>query len=253
VLSFGSPAFAGNLLLLAALAVGGFLCVARPARGLFGFCLLGWSVAIGPMLNLSVWSFPAYDRFEYMALPLLLLALALVVENLLHAALQNYEIWQAKLVVALWAAALAPMALLGAQRGALFSSELAVMLDAAEKAPRAAFAYLGIAQCLKQAWRQAGAEQQPEEQRRLALAAYGAMNRARDCPDYKHFYHNDINMLLDVGQMLLLSGLEDEAQVLLKCVATERRWAAFPEEVEGARKLLAGIEAHRKATGAGPR
>ncbi|MGD0094209.1 MAG: hypothetical protein ABSE73_30240, partial [Planctomycetota bacterium] len=242
---------------------------------LFLFGVLGWIVAIGPMLNVSIASFPAHDRYLYLALPLLLLAVALVAENLLSAVMKiswiplltlsapaflrvlcgeksRLTMRLASVNAGLWLGALVFVAVLGAQRGALFSNELAVMMDAETQAPRAALAHIGVCQCRKAAWSQAVSLLQAGQPLpegilpQLAHEAYEALNRARDCPDYKDFYHNDIHLLLDVSDMLRLSGLFDEAAVLLNSVLTERRWSVFPAEVEKARRMLEDVEAQRR-------
>ncbi|MFH0939560.1 MAG: hypothetical protein V1899_09820, partial [Planctomycetota bacterium] len=95
VISFGDWNFFGNLLTLAVIAGVCAYAARAGTRRLFFFGAIGWIAAIGPMLNISLWSFPAYDRYAYFGLAFLLLALALSIEGLLTR-------WQGIVISPVW-------------------------------------------------------------------------------------------------------------------------------------------------------
>ncbi len=241
VLEFSDPAFFGKLIAVIALFAAGIAIAGAAQRKLFIFCALAWALALGPMLNVSATTFPAYDRFQYMALPFLFLGAALLVEVLLKkiATARGEDAFHPPV----WALVLLVVGVLGFMRGMLFASEINVMLDATQKAPRNAFAYGQFANSLFPEWTKAATEHKPDEMRTLALTIASATDKARHCWNFNEFYVTPGPLLVTTGQALRASGLAAESIPFFEA-ALDPRFARFKAAVEEARKQLATLKAN---------
>jgi hypothetical protein len=246
VASAGSSGFLVPLLLLAVLAAAGWLCVQAAARRLYVFCVLGFVAAVGPM-TMSMWAFPAYDRFAYYGLPFLLLALALIVEGLLlripslarsfAAAAQPGTLRLSAVTLALWAAPLGVLGVLAGARGALFASESAVMRHAAERAPRNAYPHAALANLLMHQWH-TNEKLTDAERGKIAEALWRTTERARQCWNFAEYYHSPATLLVASANVFKKTGMPERAESYLLAVLLEPRWERFELDRKRARALL---------------
>jgi hypothetical protein len=247
VRSFGSFRFfgaAGGLLALAA----ALLFLARPARRkLMLFALLSWCAAIGPMLNISIWTYPAFDRFQYAALPFLLLAVWLLIDGI-GARLSGPENDTQAAPVWLktgWAVAALGLAVFSLNRGVLFGSEFAVLRDAAEKSPANANSNAVLASTAIQLWADAGARGKPDEQKEILNVIMTSVDRASNCWNFKENYTTPAELLLQAAQIARFSNMPDLAEKYLERVLEEPRWSAQTSLQAEARATLAEIKIRR--------
>ena len=241
VTAFSDPAFWGKLLAIIALFAAGIFLAGAVRRILFVFCALAWALALGPMLNVSATTFPAYDRFQYMALPFLFLGAALLVEALLE---RLPTVHRRSAQVAVWAPILLVVGVLGLWRGTLFANEVNVMLDATQKAPKNAWSYGQFANTLCPEWMAAAQHQRTDEMRVLAQTIAAATEKARHCANFDEFYVTPGPLLVTTGQALQASGLTDQAVPFFEA-ALDPRFSRFKAAVEEAHKHLDAIKRER--------
>lgn len=249
---FGSPAFLVPFAELCALFLLGWLASVKSNSRLFVFGALGWVAAIGPMLNVSWWTFPAYDRFQYMALPFLLLAVALVLEPLLCALnfvggvpvltrARSYVPPLPRLAFLIWMMFFILTASLGTSRGLLFGNELAVIRDAASKSPTGANAQAFFAATLISEWQLAKCEGREHDQKVLAEAIVRAANTAWKSLNWR-IYVLPVNLLASTGEILAKSGYPEQGDVFLEAAATNPKWFMYKKEQNNARRILAELK-----------
>ena len=242
VVAFDAPAFWGTLLALIGTFVAGCFVVQAESRRLFIFMALAWIAALGPMLNVSQTTFPAYDRFQYVALPFLIAGAALIVEGI--AKLFSSHIRTAALDRALpivWAVVLCVVVVLGFKRGLLFGSELDVMADAKEKAPANACAWGQYANTLYPEWEVAYKAGRVDELQPRAQNIRSAVLQAMACSNFADFYVTPVPLLVMAGNVLHDSGLDDDAVPLLEAAIDEPRWERFKDDRQRAKRTLALI------------
>jgi hypothetical protein len=236
VFSFG---FLGKLLILLAMAVGGGACVVAGSRRLFAFCVLAFVVSIGPMC-MTMWAYPAYDRYTYYGLPFLLLAVVLLVEGIvvrLRATVPAQPtLGRSSAMLVVWAVPLGSMAIMSSVRGALFSSEVAVMADAASKAPQSAYPHAALANLLMHEWY--NKKLTVEQRQEVAQSLYQTVDRARKCWNFDEYFHTPAILLVASAGVLHSAGMKDHAEVFYRAAASEKRWARFEEHQNRARARL---------------
>jgi protein O-mannosyl-transferase len=245
VTSAASAAFAGNLLLLLAIAGGGFLCVQVQSRRLYVFALLAYVAAIGPVF-MSMWTFPAYDRFTYNALPFLFVALALVIEGIVlrvqaaAAEVRPGSLAMSTATVLCWALPLALLATLSTTRSAMFANETAVMVDAATKAPDSCFPHAAIANLQMHRLTFNPPESEIERQKATETLFF-ATDRARKCKNFNEYFPTPAVLLAASAQFMVKAGHHDRAESFLRGVVAEKRWSRFLDQQKSARIQLSRL------------
>ncbi len=247
VTSAADPRFFTSLVALLAIAAACYTQVARRRRTLAVFCVLGYVGAMGPMLNISKWTFPAYDRYQYLALPFALLLVGLVIEGWLErraaAALRIETGANRRRPAMLIACALfAVIGVLSAWRGSLFADEADVTADAARKAPNNAYAHAAFAISLVPKWQQAVAEKRVEDQRRYLDVIVQAAEKARTCWNFAEYFPLPAHLLLGTGDLLRKSGEALRAEAYFHIVMTEPRWTRFKSQIAAARRNVCELE-----------
>jgi hypothetical protein len=245
IVSFSDPAFFLTLLILLATFVA--LLVIAPAnqRCMTAFCALVWIVGIGPMLNISKWTMPAYDRYQYFALPFLLLGSALSVEHLLH----RVSDWTAATTVqtarpALWIGALGLTGTLGFLHGRLYRDECLVMQDAAEKAPRSCYPHLALCNALiYYYWIPAMHEGSEAQQRELAARIKVAALEAQKHWNFAEFHPTAPAIVLSVAHVMQFTHMPEDARFFARMVIDTKWWYPIPGERAEAEQILAQIDA----------
>jgi hypothetical protein len=242
VVAFNDPQFWGKLLVLFAVFGAGVAAVNATSRRLFLFAALAWAVALGPMLNISLWTYPAYDRFQYMALPFLLLGAAFIIEALAdRAARLQHDLSAVHLQQFAWAVCFSLLALLGFMRGTLFREEVNVMLDATQKAPGNAYAWAQFANTLYPEWKNAGDAKRFDQQQMMAQTIGAAAEKARECWNFNEFFVTPVPLLVMAGQVLHDSRMNEPALPLLEAAVNEPKWGRFKVAREQGHRLLAVI------------
>jgi hypothetical protein len=249
VTEFSSASFWAVLLALFWVFAAGCAAVKSASRRLFVFLALAWGAALGPMLNVSQTTFPAYDRFQYVALPFLIVGAALMIEGALRLLTAKAPAANStSFYPILWAAVLAVVAVCGLKRGLLFASEANVMADAVNKAPTNACAPAQLANTLYPEWERANSEFQRtrdsesfNERQMLARTIGKAVRSAQACPNFADFYVTPVPLLKMAGKVLHESAFVDEAIPLLEAAIAEPRWERFKADREQVKRTLAII------------
>jgi hypothetical protein len=240
VSSFASAGFLTPLIVLVAIAAAMVLAANTDRRKWVIFCILAYVAAIGPMLNMSMWSFPAYDRFQYFALPFLFLGLGFAIEDgIARLKLAEKESKQALQAVAI--AACAMIATFGMVRGKLFEDEINVVLDSVKKAPRNAYSHAALANTLGPNWNAAIKAGDAEQAARLAKTIGDAAETAQKCWNFHDFYHQPANLMRSAGETALTIGELDRAEKFLVLAATDAGWAIFDDEQRAAAVMLRNL------------
>jgi hypothetical protein len=241
VVSFASPNFWGMLAALICVYAAGIFSAESNMRRLTAFCGLAWVAGIGPMLNVTQWTFPAYDRYQYPALPFLLLGAALIVEGLLTRLAGGAAVTLNSARKAIWIAVISIAAITGCWRGMLFGHDVSVMLDATQKSPNNAYAYTQFAYALYAQWIRATESKNISEQQLLARTIGVAVRHAQSCPNFNDYYAAPISLLLKAGQVMHETGYDPEAIPFLEAAINDTRVAFFDSERADARRILATI------------
>ena len=244
VTAFNEPHFWAKLLALIAIFAAGIAVMRASTRRLFIFCALAWAAALGPMLNISLWTYPAYDRFQYLALPFLFLGAALIVEALLDRVARfqpDFEPLRTLATRMVWGVCIALVAILGFLRGTVFHDEMSVMLDATQKAPGNAYAWAQFANTLYPEWKSAVDDRRMDQQQLVAKTIGAAAEKARACWNFNEFFVTPVPLLVMAGDVLHASRMNDKALPLLEAAVNEPKWSRFKVAREQGQRILAMI------------
>lgn len=240
--SFASPAFWAVLTVLLSIYGMGILVTMPVMRRLFVFCGLAWVAALGPMLNVSQWTFPAYDRYQYLALPFLITGAALLFDGMLLRYIHERAfIGFNRVNQLIWAAVIGVVAVTGFLRGTLFGNEVWVMLDAVKKAPDNPMASAQLVFALYPEWQRARQLHDSALQQSLARTIGTAARRVHRFRNFSELFMTPVPLLLMAGQVLHETGINDDARSLLEAVLNDNYSSRFTMECNVARRTLAII------------
>jgi hypothetical protein len=247
VKSFGQFEFYGygaGLILLA----GAGIAVARPERRkLFIFSVLAWCAVLSPMLNISIWTFPAYDRYQYFALPFIIVAVWVLLDGII-ARLSVPSPVASKTDAAhkiAWGVAGITFGIFGFARGQLYSDELRVMQDAVIKAPNNANAHGLYAGALTDKWLQAANQKRGKEMLAYAKQIDVSTEKAIGCWNFFENFAAPGSLLLNTAHLMNDSGAPDRAEKYLRVVLSAPRLSSHTAEQNSARALMAEIRVNR--------
>jgi hypothetical protein len=190
------------------------------------------------MLNFSLWNFPAYDRFQYIGMPFLLLGAAVVLENLFERAA---TVRNARKIA--WTVALVAVGLLGLMRGFVYGSEETLTRDAVARAPKSAYSHAALANTLYPEYVRATKEQRRKDQLRLAEEIGREAMLANECWNFRDFFHTPVPLLLTAGEVLHECEMYPQAEALLEAGLADDKWAVhYKVPTDGVRKALGELK-----------
>jgi hypothetical protein len=230
--------FYGYLAGLLALA-GVIILVVKPAeRRKVIFCMLAWCVTLGPMLNISMFTFPAFDRFQFFSLPLLFLGAYLIVDGLLDRFAADVAESRSRIATGVWSFAAVVLLIFGLQRGILFDDELAVLRHAVVQAPENANAHGTYAAVMIYRWGSAPPEAKEEYAKAIAIA----VDRTIACWNFTEIFAAPTGLLMNAAQVMHASGMTDRAVKYLEYMLVAHSAHIKPNERQEARIMLAEVK-----------